>query len=138
MFQDYPLPPSPGCLSWCSSRVDDPLHLPQGLSDPWPHRVPAPLPDRMKQESESVWSKTSPPRAHLKGAQDSGPETTRRKKVVWAATCEREPDCLLATDGLGLSLLFKAMLHYSTLGPHWTHTALFTSFGTKQRYYFAD
>lgn len=28
-FQDYPVPPSPGCLSWRSSRVDDARNLPR-------------------------------------------------------------------------------------------------------------
>lgn len=35
MLQDYPEPPSPGCLSWCSCRADDPPNCPRASVTPY-------------------------------------------------------------------------------------------------------
>ena len=131
MLQDCAVPPSLDARPGAAAELRTP-QLPQGLSDPHlrAHGLTLclhPSSDWMKQESESVWNKTSPPRAHLKWARGSSPATICRRNVVRATACDRQPDCLVATAGAGLSLLVNATLHYSASGPHWAHTAFFTS-----------
>ena len=97
--------------------------LPQGLSDPHLRargltRCLLPSPDWMKQETESVWNKTSPPRAHLKWARDSSPATICQRNVVWATAWDRQPD--VSWPQLGWGFPFWSRQRFMT--QHWVHT----------------